>query len=172
MYFQLGSNYPLGRRALTGLELQQGPFPRVLTGNAWSEPGASPRAMGNRHQHLQHPRLGHSRSCLGLRRAKHRAAGRRAGRIPAPEQAIPPEGLVSAGTSGRHRRLSLGGSSPLPLLAKTCDPNIDLCPRSQGCPLLACVQLPQGWELFAPPSTGSHKPWGFVVSRKAPSPWN
>lgn len=39
--------------------------------------------------------------------------------------AIPPEGLASAGTSGLHRRWSLGGNFPQPGPAKTCNPNVD-----------------------------------------------
>lgn len=52
---------------------------------------------------------------------------------PGSSRPLPPEGLASAGTSGLHRRWSLGGNSPQPGLAKTCDPNVD----------------PWGWEMSA-----------------------
>lgn len=48
---------------------------------------------------------------------------------PGSSRPLPPEGLASAGTSGQHRRWSLGGNSPQPGLAKTCDPNVDPWPR-------------------------------------------
>lgn len=51
-------------------------------------------------------------------------------------QAVPPEDLASAGTSGLHRRWSLGGNSPQPGLAKTCNPNIDSWPTGLRLPFL------------------------------------
>ena len=50
-------------------------------------------------------------------------------RHPGSSRPLPLEGLASAGTSGLHRRWSLGGNSPQPGLAKTCDPNVDPWPR-------------------------------------------
>jgi hypothetical protein len=58
-------------------------------------------------------------------------------------QAIPPEGLASAGTSGLHRRWSLEGNSPQPGLAKTCDPNVDSWPRQLSLPSPGPGLIPQ-----------------------------
>lgn len=63
---------------------------------------------------------------------------------PGSSRLLPPKGLVSAGTSGLHRRWSLGGNSPQPALAKTCDPNVDPWPRWLRLPSSGPRSIPQG----------------------------
>lgn len=63
---------------------------------------------------------------------------------PGSSRLLPPKGLVSAGTSGLHRRWSLGGNSPQLALAKTCDPNVDPWPRWLRLPSSGPRSIPQG----------------------------
>lgn len=63
---------------------------------------------------------------------------------PGSSRPLPPEGLASAGTSGLHRRWSLGGNSPQPGLAKTCDPNVDPWPRWLRLPSSGPCSIPHG----------------------------
>lgn len=77
------------------------------------------------------------------RKATH-GAGERDTRHPGSSGPLPPEGLASAGTSGLHRRWSLGGNSPQPGLAKTCDPNVDPWPRWLRLPSSGPCSIHQG----------------------------
>lgn len=120
------------------------------------------------------------------RKAKHGAGGEGDTRHPGSSGPLPLEGLASAGTSGLHRRWSLGGNSPQPGLAKTCDPNVDPWPRwlrlpSSGprsthrgagrCLLpFSLIQHTGHWETFTEhlPGLGPHTgPWEHVASPHA-----